>query len=655
MLIDFLSKYIKDRKGIKFYAKSHVDAVYTRDGGKLGDKIEELENTTDPNSHTHSNKTILDSITQSRVQNWDNKVDKVNGMGLSQENYTTEEKERLKNLTNFNDTGLSERISVLEGTVPNLATKEYVSQEVANSNSLKKSIVEVVPTDEEAVDNVIYMVKQTDSEGNVKYQQYLKIDGAVKFIGDTDINLEGYAKTDDVNEALGSKLNKTDIVDNLLSSESDKALSAKQGKELKTVIDANKNDADNHKNDLSVHITSEEKTNINNHMNNSDIHINEEEKDNINSHLNNSEIHMNETDRAKLHEHTNKSLLDSLISNGNGLKYLANDGTYKELFVKSTVQPTDENAIWIDISDIENILLKTYNGNEWVIVGGSADNYTDEEIEELVKNILVKPDVPNFEIVTWADGTYEQIQAMLEAHYRGDINISEYWSVGDTRTVSLTAMEAEYVGESHSAQDVELIIIGFDHDDLTTSINSKTKAAVTVQLKNCLSEAGYMYGSSSAFKYSLWSDSPRRTWCNSTFKNSLPIELSNLIKTVMKHTWRYSENTITDYELYRTQQSTDDYCFLISEFEVYGAQYLDYSIYGKVGDDGIQYDYYKIDANKLKYYGINDNKTPWYTRTSFVEKRNNASFFILVSDNSTGAATSFLSYYTRGIAPAFCI
>ena len=420
MLIDFLSKYIKDRKGIKFYAKSHVDAVYTRDGGKLGDKIEELENATDPNSHTHSNKTILDSITQSKVQNWDNKVDKVNGMGLSQENYTTEEKERLKNLTNFNDTRLSERISALEGTVPNLATKDYVSQEVANSNSLKKSIVEVVPTDEEAVDNVIYMVKQTDSEGNVKYQQYLKIDGVVQFIGDTDIDLEGYAKTDDVNEALGSKLNKTDIVDSLLSSESDKSLSAKQGKELKAVIDTNKNDADNHKNDSSIHMTSEEKINVNNHINNSDIHLNEEEKNNITNHMNNSDIHLNEgeknnitnhmnnsgihiseTDRTKLHEHTNKSLLDSLISNGNGLKYLADDGTYKELFVKSTAQPTDENAIWIDITDIENILLKMHNGTKWTTIsgGGSAGSgedstYTDEEIEELVTSILAEPSVP---------------------------------------------------------------------------------------------------------------------------------------------------------------------------------------------------------------------------------------------------------------------
>ena len=33
------------------------------------------------NSHTHSNKSVLDSITNVKVNNWDNKVDKVPGKG----------------------------------------------------------------------------------------------------------------------------------------------------------------------------------------------------------------------------------------------------------------------------------------------------------------------------------------------------------------------------------------------------------------------------------------------------------------------------------------------------------------------------------------------------------------------------------------------
>lgn len=374
MLIDFLSKYLKDRKGNKFYAKSHVDAIYTRDGGVLGDKIEELENNSGGSGmtgsgHTHSNKSILDSITKDKINSWDNKVDKVDGMGLSQENFTTSEKERLQGLSNYDDTALSERIGNVEQNIPNLATKEYVSQEIANSNSLTKEIVDSIPSNDEALDNVIYMLKITDENGDpAGYQQYTKINGTVQFIGDTDIDLTGYAKTNELNAGLESKVNKTDIVDNLASNESDKPLSAKQGKELKELIDSNNNGTSTHINDSSIHITPADKT--------------------------------------KLHEHTNKSLLDSLLSSGNGLKYLADDGTYKELFVKSTTQPTDENAIWIDISDNTNILLKIFNDGTWNTISGSGgsssggssitiDNILDATSTNPVQNKVIKKYIDN--------------------------------------------------------------------------------------------------------------------------------------------------------------------------------------------------------------------------------------------------------------------
>lgn len=53
------------------------------------------------NSHTHDNKSILDAITQSKVNNWDgviNKVDKISGKQLSTEDYTTTEKQKLSNI-----------------------------------------------------------------------------------------------------------------------------------------------------------------------------------------------------------------------------------------------------------------------------------------------------------------------------------------------------------------------------------------------------------------------------------------------------------------------------------------------------------------------------------------------------------------------------
>ena len=71
-------------------------------------------------------------------------------------------------------------------------------------------------------------------------------------------------------------------------------------------------------------------------------------------------------------------------------------------------------------------------------------------------------------IVTFADGTNEEILAMIEAHYNDKINLSDYWAVGDIRTVHLSAMEAIGVGESHRAQTVQYRISDFEHYDLVT-------------------------------------------------------------------------------------------------------------------------------------------------------------------------------------------
>ena len=51
--------------------------------------------------HTHSNKTILDDIDSTDITNWNNKVDSVEGKGLSTNDYTTTEKEKLAGLNNY--------------------------------------------------------------------------------------------------------------------------------------------------------------------------------------------------------------------------------------------------------------------------------------------------------------------------------------------------------------------------------------------------------------------------------------------------------------------------------------------------------------------------------------------------------------------------
>lgn len=258
-------------------------------------------------------------------------------------------------------------------------------------------------------------------------------------------------------------------------------------------------------------------------------------------------------------------------------------------------------------------------------------------------------------IVTWADGSLEDIAKMLEAHYAGTINISDYWAVGDTKTISLSAMAATGVGESHRATDYEVVIIGINHDDLKTPINGKTKAAVTLQLKNCLTSGQYTYmtdeynasGTAKELGYMNssntnsggWEGCARRTWCNNIFKNALPSALSNIVKTVLKKNYKvYNSTTIT---------TTDDDVFLLSETEIFGT-----NTYSAGSTEGTQYDYFKTTSNRCKDPKWNSSSAsgPWWERSPC---SSGSTYFCYVYNS--GAANYGSAGNTFGLAPAFCL
>ena len=312
------------------------------------------------------------------------------------------------------------------------------------------------------------------------------------------------------------------------------------------------------------------------------------------------------------------------------------------------VSSNNTSVLTTSISDNVITLTSTgQNGNVIVTVTVSeTDNYKSAS-----KTISVKCDF--LKIVTWADGTYEEISAMLDAHYTGTIDISDYWSVGDVRTIPLSAMSATGVGESQSAQNAEVVIIGLGHDDLVSPVNGNSKSAVSLQLKNSLATVGYMYSAYNSPSYSLWDGSPRQIWCNSVFKNALPAELVSLIKTVTKKTWRYAHSSYSGYETYRTQQTTEEDCFLVSEFEVFGTQGLSADTYGTVGEDGTQYEYYKTTSNRIKYLGVSGTSAnTWWLRSSIVSSGGNSYFHYVYT---SGSVSYINANNTYGVAPGFCI
>ena len=182
----------------------------------------------------------------------------------------------------------------------NTDLQNYVNNALGNLSHLKKEIVSVAPTDSSADEDTIYLVQ--DASGG--YEQYLKINGVVTSLGSTSAINNVYTKTESdtkfallstlnslittvgglndltttdktsivnaINELktsltsitthtndtdihittaertkwneVDNKVDKADIIDNLTSTNTDKPLSAKQGKVLKGEVDLKAND-----------------------------------------------------------------------------------------------------------------------------------------------------------------------------------------------------------------------------------------------------------------------------------------------------------------------------------------------------------------------------------------------------------------------------
>ena len=254
-------------------------------------------------------------------------------------------------------------------------------------------------------------------------------------------------------------------------------------------------------------------------------------------------------------------------------------------------------------------------------------------------------------LVSFTTGTDQEITAMIEGYYNGVLSLNDIqsvWSVGDTRDISLSAMEATGVSESHRAQTVTIQILDFDHDTLTTSEGQITKALITVDLKDCLTD-GATYGqndteigsmNSTSTNAGGWSSCARRTWCNDVFYNALPSYIKSLVKNVDKLTSAGSQSS--------TINTTSDKCFLPSEIEFCNTTNNSFS------GEGSFYSWYTDLEHR--------RKLPKYTAT-FTYNTNllcnrspytsdNTSFVRIIQSSSSGkwGATS-----TMGIAPAFCL
>lgn len=280
----------------------------------------------------------------------------------------------------------------------------------------------------------------------------------------------------------------------------------------------------------------------------------------------------------------------------------------------------------------------------------ASTNYT---AASAIASVETEAFTPGATLVPWSSGTDQEITDMINSYYNGEITLEDVksvWSIGDVRNVDISAMTATGVGESHRAQTVEMEILDFDHDTLTTPVGSITKALITVDMKNCLRDAnvtdttgssntehGYM--NSSNTNVGGWTSCARRTWCNNVFYNALPSYFKNLVKPVDKLTSAGNQSDIINTD--------SDYCFLLSEIEIFGS-----ITYSKAGE-GNQYAWFaNATANRYKLPKWNSSSVSdaWWERSP---GGSNSNYFCLVNDN--GYANNYRASNAYGLAPACCL
>lgn len=229
-------------------------------------------------------------------------------------------------------------------------------------------------------------------------------------------------------------------------------------------------------------------------------------------------------------------------------------------------------------------------------------------------------DTPN--IVTFADGTDDELKAMLDAHYQGIIDITDYWSVGDTRNISLDGTNYAFA------------IIGFNHDDLETPINEKTKAAVSIQMVDLLSTTYKMNDGNT--NVGGWESSNLRRTMQSTMIDWFPESFKNIIKNVTKRTSAGNKGGNVN--------TTIDNLWIPSEIELFGSASYSYS----GAKEGSKYVYYLTNSSRIKKKGANSYY--WWTRSP--RASTTYDFCTVNSDGTTGTQGAGLE---TGIAIGLCI
>ena len=296
------------------------------------------------------------------------------------------------------------------------------------------------------------------------------------------------------------------------------------------------------------------------------------------------------------------------------------------LTAETTAREAADNALREQIDNIgSSTIVKT--AAEWasdntVLEAGQFGYDSTGKITKIGDGVTLWNDLPLFVI---SDLSFSKLSWDLIANLSESGNASHYFSVGDEKTIELL-----------TGEEITLVILGFNHDDLTNG----GKAGMTIGMKNLLATTYPM--NSQGTNVGGWNSSAMRTVTMPMLLSQLPTDLQNVIKQVNKKGKINNSGGIT---------TSADKLWLLAIVEVSGET-------GINSVEGEQYEYWKtvkdgtIDVDRRKYTDNGfGNPGSWWLRTP--DYSTASSFHIYDSGGDLGTAgASTKIFYTSF---AFCI
>lgn len=230
------------------------------------------------------------------------------------------------------------------------------------------------------------------------------------------------------------------------------------------------------------------------------------------------------------------------------------------------------------------------------------------------------PSGGNTEQLTFGNATWDQIGRIAEA---GESR--KYFNIGDEKTIELS-----------TGEKITLVILGFDHDDLTTG----GKAGITIGIKNILSILYPM--NNSATNEGGWAQSKMRAETMQMLLFQLPSDLRAIIKDVYKYELKNNKgNNVVDST---TTRST---LFLFARVEIKGR-----SEESQYWCEGEQYEYWRSVKNgEIPEDRIKSDQS-WWLRTWYSDTESNGTFFAVTNEGNFELKNANTNC---GVSFGFCI